>query len=144
MRVKVGRVVDLDKEVTLADLSPLDRIIASATSAYRNTTMYKRKAAENEERREEQRRKIRETLTDAIISAITPELLENKTLSKKGDDKCLAVLLKIPARFKSFLEDVVESHEFDAYTMTIIQPARSLSKFFDAPALLYVESKGGD
>ena len=143
MRVKVGRVVDLDKDVSLADLSPLDRIIASATNAYHNTTMYKRRYAETEEKKEEQRRKIRETLTDALLSVIHPELDANKTLGEKGD-KCFAILIKVPARFKTFLADVVESHEFDAYTTQIIPPSRSLRKFFDAPHLLYVENKGGD
>lgn len=143
MRIKVGRVVDLDKDVSLADLSPLDRIIASATNAYHNTTMYKRRYAETEEKREEQRRKVRETLADSLLSVIHPELDANKTLGGKGD-KCFAMLVKVPARFKAFLPEVVSSHEFDAYTTQIIPPSRSLSKFFDAPYLLYIENKGGD
>ena len=143
MRIKVGRIVDLDKEVSLFDLSPLDRVIASAIHAYHNTSMYKRRYAETEEKFEEQRRKIREKLTDSLLAVIHPELDFNKTLSKK-DDKCFALLLKVPARFKSFLPDVISSHEFDAYSIKIIPPVQSLSKFFDAPYLLYVESKGGD
>ena len=143
MRVKVGRVVDLDKDVSLADLSPMDRIIASATNAYRNTTMYKRRYAESEEKKEEQRRKIREALTDGLLSVIHPELEANKTLSERGD-KCFAILVKIPARFKHYIADVTGSHEFDAYNIKVIPPSRSLAKFFDAPYLLYVENKGGD
>ena len=57
MRVKVGRMVDVDQDVNLADLSPLDRIISSAINAYRNTSMYRRRFAETEEKKEEQDRK---------------------------------------------------------------------------------------
>lgn len=143
MRVKVGRVVDVDKEVNLADLSPLDRIIASAINAYRNTSMYRRRYAETEEKKEEQRRRVREALTDALLAAIHPELDSNATLGKQGD-VCVGMLLKVPARYKQFLGDVITTHEFDAYEMTIIPPSRSLSKFSNPPYLLYVKNRGGD
>lgn len=142
MRIKIGRVVDVSKDVNLADLGPLDRIIASAKNAYYNTSMYKRRFAETEEKKEEQRRKVRETLTESLLSVISVELENNKTLRDK-DDKALAVLLKVPSRFKNFLVDVLDSHEFDAYSTTIIPPDRSLSKFVEAPYLVYVENRGG-
>lgn len=143
MRVRVGRLVDTDKDINLIDLSPLDRIIASATAAYHNTAMYKRRYAETEEKREEQRRKVREKLSDSLLAVIHPELDGNKTLAEKGD-RCFAMLIKVPYRFCSFLPDVLDSHEFDAYTTKIIPPSRSLSKFCNAPYLVYVENKGGD
>lgn len=143
MRVKVGRLVDTEKDINLADLSPLDRIIASAINAYHNTKMYKRRFAETEEKREEQKRKVRETLTDSLLACIHPELDANKTLGEKGD-RCYGILLKVPARFKNFLPEVIMAHEFDAYNTQIIPPVRSIAKFCDAPYLLYVENKGGD
>lgn len=143
MRVLVGRLVDVDKEVNLADLSPLDRVISAATNAYRNTAVYRRRYAETEEKREEQKRKVREALTDALLSAIHPELDSNQTLSSRND-KCIGLLLKVPARYKIFIRDVLEAHEFDAYSVTVIPPSRSLSKFCDPPYLLYVENRGGD
>lgn len=143
MRIKVGRIVDVDKDVNLSDLSPLDRIIASATNAYRNTSMYRRRYAETEEKLEEQRRKIRETLTDSLLSVITPELEANKTLESRGD-KTVGMLIKVPARFEKFLSDVLQSHEFDAYETTVIPPDKSLKKFCTAPILVYVENRGGD
>lgn len=143
MRLKVGRVVDMDKDINLMDLSPLDRIISAATNAYHGTSMYQRRYAETVEKQEEQKRKVRETLTDSILSVIQPELEGNSTLGERGD-KCYAMLVKIPARFKGFLADVLTSHEFDAYSTTIIPPSESISKFFDAPYLVYIESKGGD
>ncbi len=133
----------MDKDVNLVDLSPLDRIIASATNAYHNTKMYQRRYAETVEKQEEQKRKVRETLTDSLISVIRPELEGNVTLEERND-KCFAMLIKVPARFKGFLTDVLSSHEFDAYSTRIIPPSRSLSKFYDAPYLVYIESKGGD
>lgn len=142
MRVKVGRVVNMDKDINLADLSPLDRIIASAKNAYQNTSLYQRRYAETEEKREEQKRRIRETLTDSILAAIQPELLENRTLEGKSD-KCAAVLIKVPSRFKQFLSEVVTAHDFDAYNVVIIPPSSSISKFCDPPYLLYIENKGG-
>lgn len=142
MRVKVGRVVDVDKEVNLADLSPMDRVIAAATNAYRNTALYKRRYAETEEKKEEQRRQIREALADALLAAIHPELDSNQTLKDSGD-QCLGILIKVPSRFKSFLSDVIETHEFDAYSVTIIPPSRALSRFCDPPYLLYVENREG-
>lgn len=143
MRIKVGRVVDATKDINLADLSPLDRIVASITNAYHNTSMYKRRFAETEERREEQRRKVWETLTDNLLAVIHPELEGNKTLGARGD-RCHGILIKVPARFKSFLEDVIAAHEFDAYNVIIIPPTRSIAKFCNAPYLLYVENKGGN
>lgn len=142
MRIKVGQIVDIEKDVNLMDLSPLDRVIASATNAYRNTNLYKRRFAETEEKREEQNRRVRESLIDSILSVIIPELELNKTLKEK-DDKCCAILIKVPARFKKFINEVTSSHEFDAYEITVIPPSRSLDKFFDAPYLLYIESRGG-
>lgn len=135
--------MDVDKEVNLADLSPLDRIIASAINAYRNTAMYRRRHAETEERKEEQRRKVREALSDALLAAIHPELDANKTLSKH-DDVCTGMLLKVPARYKQFLGDVIVAHEFDAYELTVIAPSKSLSKFSNPPYLVYVKNRGGE
>lgn len=143
MRVKVGRLVDVDQEVNLADLTPLDRVIAAAINAYRNTAMYRRRYAESEEKKEEQKRKIRETLTNSILAVVTPELDGNATLGKKGDT-CVGLLIKVPARFKSFIRDVLEAHEFDAYSITVIPPSKSLSKFSNPPYLLYIENRGGD
>lgn len=143
MRIKIGRVVNTEKEVNLIDLSPVDRVIASATNAYHNTNMYRRRFAETEEKKEEQRRKVRETLAESILAVIQPELDGNKTLSAKGDS-CQGMLIKVPARFKAFLPDVLSSHEFDAYATTIIPPSRSLAKFCESPYLVYVENKGGD
>lgn len=141
MRIKVGKVVDLDKDVNLADLTPLDRIISAATNAYHNTSMYRRRYAETEERLEEQRRKVRETLTDSLLSVISPELEGNKTLQAK-DDTCVGMLVKVPHRFEGFLAEVLQSHEFDAYKTTVIPPTRSLRKFCSAPYLVYIENRG--
>ena len=143
MRIKVGRVVDGDAAVNLADLSPLDRIIAAAINSYHNTSLYKRRFADTIEKQEEQRRKIREVLADNILTAITQEMTQNKTLSAKGDT-CMSVLLMIPYRFKPYLEDVVTAHEFDTYDMEIIPPNRALRKFCQPPYMLYVKRKGGD
>ena len=125
------------------ELSPLDRIITSATNAYHSTSMYQRRYAETEEKKQEQMRKVREKLTDNILSVIHPELDANATLAEKND-KCFAMLIKVPNRFKGFLSDVLSSHEFDAYSTQIIPPSKSLLKFCDAPFLVYIENKGGD
>ena len=77
------------------------------------------------------------------LSLAMVSLYSNKTLAEKGD-RCFAMLIKVPYRFCSFLPDVLDSHEFDAYTTKIIPPSRSLSKFCNAPYLVYVENKGGD
>lgn len=143
MRVLVGRIVNTDAEVNLGDLSPLDRIIASAINAYHNTSMWKRRFAESEERKEEQRRKVRETLADSLLAVIHPELEVNKTL-EEHNDRCKGMLLKVPARFKRFLPDVIQAHEFDAYNIVIIPPTKSIAKFCDPPYLVYVENKGGE
>lgn len=142
MRLRVGQIVNVDEDVNLADLSPIDRIIAAGINAYRNTGMYRRRYAETEEKKEEQRRKIRETLIDSILSVITQELEGNTLASTKGDI-CAGLLLEIPARFKSFLAEAIEAHEFDAYTLNIIPPSRLLSKYADPPYRLYVTHRGG-
>lgn len=142
MRVRVGQIVNVDEDVNLVDLSPIDRIIAAGMNAYRNTGMYRRRYAETEERKEEQRRKIRETLIDSILAVVTQEL-ENNTLAATKKDVCAGLLLEVPARFKPFLAEAIEAHEFDAYSMTIIPPSRLLSKFADPPYRLYVTHRGG-
>lgn len=141
MRIKIGRIVNLDKDVNLLDLSPLDRVIASATNAYRNTSLYKRRYAVTEEKREEQRRKVRETLTNSLLAAISPELEGNKTLSGHGDN-CVGALVKVPSRFNSLLAEVLESKDFDAYQTTVIRPTKLLSKFAEPATLVYFEIKG--
>lgn len=142
MRIKVGQVVNVDADVNLADLSPIDRVIAAGLNAYHNTGMYRRRYAETEERKEEQRRKVREALIDNLLSVIYPELEENKLLSSKGD-VCQSILVEVPSRFTPFLAEVIESHEFDAYTITIIPPSNLLAKFANPPYLLHISNKGG-
>lgn len=142
MRIQVGKIVDVDAGVNLQDLKPLDRIIAAGINAYRNTAMYKRRYAETEERKEEQKRNVREALIDNLLSIIYAQLEENQLLQDK-DDLCTGIVIKIPARFTPYLQDALESHEFDAYETTIIPPSRLLSQFADAPYLLYVRHKGG-
>lgn len=142
MRVQVGRLVNVDADVNLLDLKPLDRIIAAGLNAYHNTGIYRRRYAETEERREEQRRKVREALVDNLLSVIYPQLDENQLLHDK-DDTCRGILVEVPPRFTPMLEDVIASHEFDAYDITIVPPSKLLSKFANPPYMLYICNKGG-
>ena len=142
MRIKVGRLVNVDADVNLADLSPLDRIIAAGLNAYHNTNLYRRRFAESEERRAEQQRRVREALVDNLVSVIYPQLEENQLLASKGD-VCNGILVEVPSRFTSMLSEVIESHEFDAYDITVIPPSKLLSKFADPPYMLYICNKGG-
>ncbi len=142
MRIPVGRIVNADAEVNLADLKPLDRIIAAAINAYHNTKMYRRRYAETEEKRQEQMRKVREAIIDNLMSVIVSELEQNTLLKDRGDH-CKAILLEVPPRFKTYLMDIVEAHEFAAYNITIVPPSTLLSKFANPPYLLFISNKGG-
>lgn len=141
MRIKVGRIVNVDKDVNLADLSPMDRIIAAATNAYRNTSFYKRRYAETQEKREEQLRKVKEALANNLLSIISRQLRGNQLLAEKGD-VCEAILLEVPARFTDHLKDVISMQEFMQYNITVIYPNKLVQKFAKAPLLLYVENRG--
>lgn len=141
MRVEVGKKVDVDQDVNLIQLSPLDRIIASATNAYRNTSIYRRRFAESEERKNEMMRKRREVLTDSILSVLYKQLHNNSILQSKGDT-CVGILISVPHRYTRYLRDVLSTHDFDPYNVTVIPPNRSIAKFADPPTLLYVESRG--
>lgn len=142
MRLQIGRIVNVDTNVNLMDLSPIDRIIAAGLNAYHNTAIYRRRYAETEERRAEQQRKVREALVDNLIATIYPQLDENALLKDKGD-VCSGILIEVPPRFTPMLSEVIEAHEFDAYDITIIPPSKLLSKFADPPYMLYVCNKGG-
>ena len=142
MRIQIGKLVNTDVEVNLSELKPIDRIIASALNAYHGTAMYRRRFADTEEKKEEQRRKIRESLLDNILAVAIPELESNALLSDKND-VCNAVLLEVPSRFKSFLSDIVDAHELDAYEIIIIPPETLLRKSADPPYLVYIGNKGG-
>lgn len=142
MRIQVGRVVNADVEVNLADLKPLDKIKAAAINAYHNTGIYKRRFAESEEQKEAQRRKVREAFIDDLLAAIQPELLNNSLLSRK-DDQCVGILVEVPARFVQFVDEVITAHEFDAYDIVPIRASKLLVKVADPPCLLYITHKGG-
>ena len=142
MRVKVGRIVDVEADVNLADLNPLDRVIASAINAYHNTKMYQRRFAETEEKRQEQLRKVREALIDNLLQVIVAQLERNELLKDKGDE-CFAILVEVPARFKPCISDVVIAHEFDAYEITVIPPSKVIAKFARPPYLLHICNRGG-
>lgn len=142
MRLKIGRIVNTEADVNLADLTPLDRIVSASINAYHNTALYKRRFAESEERKEEQKRKIREALIDHMIVAISSQLERNELLAKK-DDVCVGVLIEVPARFTSYLFDVLSAHEFDAYDLTVVHPDILLKKNSKPPYLVYVKNKGG-
>lgn len=142
MRIQVGRIVNADAEINLADLSPLDRIIASAINAYHGTGLYKRRFAESEEQKEAQRRKVQEALIDNLLAVIQPELVDNQLLKEKGD-QCRGILVEVPPRFTSLIDGAIESHEFDAYEIVRIPPSKLLSRFANPPHLLYITHKGG-
>lgn len=142
MRIKVGRVVNLHKDVNLADLSPLDRIIASATNAYKNTTFYRRRFAETQEKKEERIRKVKEALINNLLSIVSQQLKQNILLKDKGD-RCVGVLLKVPSRFAVYLQEVLQMQEFLQYDIKIIHPSQLAQKFAkNCPTLLYIENKG--
>lgn len=141
MRVEIGRKVDIEQDVNLADLSPLDRIISAAANAYRNTSIYKRRFAESEERKSEMRRRRREALTDSILSVLYKQLHNNSILKAHGDE-CTGVLLEIPFKYNRYLSEVLSTHDFDPYNVTVIPPNRSIAKFAEPPTLLYIESRG--
>lgn len=142
MRIQIGRIVNVDSDVNLADLSPIDRIIAAGINAYRNTGIYRRRYAETEEKKMEQQRKVREALIDNLLSIIYPQLEENKLLSDV-DDTCVGILVEVPPRFVPLLGETLESHEFDAYDIKVIPPSKLLSKFASPPYMLYICNKGG-
>lgn len=142
MRIPIGKMVNPDVDVNMAELKPLDRIIAAIVNAYHGTSFYKRRYAETEEKRQEQWRKVRESLIDNLLMVITPQLEENIFL-KDLDDTCTAILVEVPSRFHSCLMDVVSAHEFDAYEITVIPPNKLLSKFAKPPFLLYICNRGG-
>ena len=142
MRIKIGRIVNTDVEVNLADLSSIDRIIAAATNAYKNTSMYRRRYSQDEEYRENKKRKIRESLTDNILSVIYNQLDKSKLLEDRGDEPA-GILVEIPPRFTPFLNEVVQSHEFDAYEMHIIPPNSVITRFCKPPYLLFITHRGG-
>lgn len=142
MRIKVGRIVNADAEVNLADLSPIDRIVAAATNAYHNTGVYRRRVAETEEKKEEQKRKLRESLVDSILNIVTAQLEGNTLLKEKGD-QCVGVLVEVPSKYNSILGEVVQAHEFDAYEVTVIPPNRVVSKFAEPSHLLHFCNRGG-
>lgn len=142
MRIKIGTIVNADADVNLADLKPLDRIVAAAINAYHNTAMYKRRYAESEEKRQEQYRRVRETVIDSILAILVSEMEANTLLNGK-DDKCIGLLLGVPNRYKDYLNDIVDAHEFAAYNITIVPPSAVLSKFANPPHLLLITSIGG-
>ena len=142
MRIQVGKVVNTDQQVNIADLSPLDRIISSTIHAYKNTAMYRRRYSDTEEKRQEQLRRVRESLVESILAVVSVELEQNKSLKSK-DDTCKALLLEVPSRFQQFFPDILSIHEFDAYEMHIIKPSQILSKFANPPLMLLVTNRGG-
>lgn len=139
MRVKVGRKVDIDKDVNLSDLSPLDKIIASAENAYRSTNFYKRRYAETQEKIEEYKRKVKESLINNLLT-IAKQMQDNIFLEKKNDT-CVGLLVSIPNRYSEYLEDVIRQQEFMQYNIIIIPPNKTFLKFCKAPYLLYIEHR---
>lgn len=135
MRIPVGKVVDVSKEVNLADLKPLDRIIAATIQQWRSTSWYKRRVADTEEAREEKRRAIILAFQKSILAAVQRGM---RSHPMEGAAPVNAVLLEIPYRYNEFLETAIKSRDFDIYDCRIVTPSRALSKFAKPPTLLYV------
>lgn len=128
LRVLVGKMVNVEKPVNLMDMSRLDRIIYSAISGYHNTSFYRRRIAQTEEREEERRRQLRDSLTDGLLSVIYKQLTTNQLLADKND-VCVAVLIEIPVKYVPFIEDVINTKDFIAYEITHIRPNRDAERF---------------
>ena len=139
MRVKVGQVVDTDKDVNLSDLKPVDRIIAAAMNAYKSTAIYKRRFSESEERKAELNRKRREALTDAILGTAF-KYLERSGALPDGSN-CDSVLVSVSPKYTKYLYDILESHSLDAFQVKLVPPSKDLSKFIEAPYLLHISKR---
>lgn len=140
MRIKVGQIVDIDKEVSLRDLTPLDRIIASCQQAYRNTKFYQRRYAQTQEKLEQQQHKVKEVLFNNLLGIISEQLRDNKLLAEK-DDVCESILIEVPARFEQFLREVISMKEFLPYEVTIVEPNKLVQKFAKVPCLLHISNR---
>lgn len=137
--MKIGRLVDIDHPVNLSELKPLERIVVSATYAYRNTDLYKRRFAESEEQKEAAKRKQLDTLINIIQATIMP--FDQGNILESVGDEATAIVIEIPPRYKAFLDDAIASHEFDAYRMHIVAANELLAKHANIPALLYIEKR---
>lgn len=141
MRIPIGKVVDTSKDVDLSSLSPLDKIIAAATSAYHETSIYQRRFAENEERANERLRKRRELLLSALLS-VTYQHLEKGVGIPSTEHSCDKILVEVSPKYTPLLNDVLSLNDLDSYDIQVINPSRSLSKFCKAPVLLLIEKRG--
>lgn len=135
MRLKVGRIVDVSKDVNLLDLKPMERIVAAARNAYENTSYYRRRVADSEEAREEKKLKIRMFLQDNLLAVL------QKVQKDFSNKQVSSVLLKVPSKYEAFIDDVLASRDFSEYDVTVIHPRYSASKYCSPPILVYVRVK---
>lgn len=141
MRVKVGAIVDVSKPVNLVKLGKFDRILYSALEAYHNNPFYIRRIAATTEKEEEKKRQIREHLTDGLLSIIYSQITLNQLLKKKGE-RCVSILVEIPPKYVSFIDEVLSTKDFIAYEVQHIKPNRDAERFSkEYPHLVRISQK---
>jgi hypothetical protein len=146
MKVKIREVVDIESEIDLTKLSPLQKILVALRREYRDTKYYRNKMEREMEKDYRQRTAKEERLKEIILTQVHEELIRNTEMSKRGLT-CAAIQFAVARHFEDTLREIVKHKEFISFDIRFIPCNKDLLRSFNKiPVLIEVRLKmvGGD
>jgi hypothetical protein len=120
MRVKIRRVIDLDAEINISKLSPLEKIIVPILKSLKDSKFYRRQIEAKMEKEQKERIAKEERLKESILSRAYGELTENKWMDLNQPGLvCKEVGLTVNRAYESVLHEVIKHQDFSSYHIHI-------------------------
>lgn len=134
MRTLVRKIIDVDSPaIDISKLKGLDRIKASITFKYHNSSLYLKKKDEEESIKLEQRMRKMDELKDVLLYSLDRHFKKDVVL----------IRISVDRKFEDVLDDVLDSADFICYTVKklTVNPDY-LVAFPDTPFLLEFQRRG--
>lgn len=145
MRVKVRRILDVDKSVNLRKLAPNEKIKAGFLVQWHQTKTYQRFKQRADEELYRKQVKADEALKSLLLANLYGELSKNSTMSEKGKE-CDEIVLTVNYKFidslhrlfpNLFGEDGEVNKDFLAFNIELVDECEDIRRAFpDMPVLL--------
>ncbi len=120
MRVAIGEVVDIHKDLTTANLTIRQKISVIWETMIADSKILGRKKKMEQEKQVQRQNVIYDRLKHGILASLTYHLQENKVLEKVNQEAA-EVQLAIDREHEKILERVLESHEFHVYEIRYVE-----------------------
>ncbi len=141
MRVKIRKVLDMNKPINIRTLQPVMKIYVGFMMKYRESDSYQRKLNRSLEAAAVARMQRDEKLKQLLLAQIYRELGSNFELGKQGKT-CTNIIISVDAAYHKSLDRVLSHKDFLPYDIRRVPENSDLRKAFkNMPYLIEVSKK---